>query len=280
MDKRKPSDSSRLPPKLPPQKVSVDIDGVDSQLHDEGWRTAPKEKNIEGEIKPVYIPKQVEDFSYKLLPLIGYGLLGFTLFAFIDIVIPTQLTNPYWEFRAQSRLVEMAPASLMGLMFIFFRQEGYIRRGEIFVLRCLSWTALVVGVLYLLLIPLGLVNSARLNEKTDTDIAYRLAKQNEQISNLKTQTEAASDDKVESFIAAIQSKSPNQKTPTPEQLRNNWKKEIAQAKETAQQNADEERSAKLTQLVKDSAKANIGAALASTLFILFWRLTLWARVTE
>jgi len=280
MDKRKPSDPSRLPPKLPPRQVSVDIDDIDSQLHDEGWRAAPNQKIIEGEIKPIYVPKQVEEFSYKLFPLIGCSLLGFTLFAFIDTVIPIQFTNSYWEFRTQSRLVEMAPSSLLGLMFIFFKREGYIRRSEIFVLRCLSWGALVVGVLYLLLIPLGLVNSARINLGTDTDIAFRLAKQNEQISNLKTQTEAASDDKVESFIAGIQSKSPNQKATTPQQLRDRWKKEIAQAKETAQQNADTERSAKLTQLIKDAAKANIGAAFAGTLFILFWRLTLWARMTE
>jgi len=280
MDKRKPSDPSRLPPKLPTQKVAGDIDDADSQLHDEGWRAAPKEKTIEGEIKPIHIPKQVEDFSYKLFPLVGYGLLGFTFFAFIDTVIPIQFTDSYWEFRTQSRLVEMAPVSLMGLMFIFFRREGFIRRSELFILRCLSWTALVLGILYLLLIPLGLVNSARINLRTDTDIAFRLAKQNEQISQLKTQTDTASDDKVESFIAAMQAKSPNQKSSTPEQLRNQWKKEISQAKETAQINADAERSAKLTQLIKDAAKANIGAALASTLFILFWRLTLWARITE
>lgn len=273
MDKRKPSDPSSNPlPKQPKQLTSSETDT--------SWRHAPEEKLIEGEVKPVHIPKQVEQFSYALLPLVGYGLLGFSLFALIDALVPLQLTNPNWEFRTLSRLVDMSPAILIGLLFVFFRREGYIRRSEMLVLRSLSWATLVIGVFYFLLIPLGLINSARINQRTESEIAYKLVRQNEQINKAKSQAEAATDDQLEKFIEFSRTKNPNQQIIDPQRIRAQWQKEIAKAKENAEQNAAAERSAKTTELIKDAAKANIGAALAGTLFILFWRMTLWARVTE
>jgi len=274
MDKSRSSDSNPNrsdQPRNPDQQAQPNTDT--------GWRVAPKEKIIEGEIRMVYLPKQVEEFSYSLIRFVGYALLGLSLFQCFDILVPLSFTDPVWEFYTQGKLVELTTILFLSLLLIFCRREGNVRKSEMRLLKFLSWCCLVLAIFYFCMIPLGAINSARIIERNESYVAYQLAQQNQKVGEAKTQIKESSEEQIANMLSSLKQKNPKLQL-NEQQFRNQLIQQVSQQEEQIKQQAETKNSSQKLKLLKESIKWNLGAALAGTLFILLWRLTLWARITE
>ncbi|MBZ8180046.1 HpsJ-like protein, cyanoexosortase A-associated [Oscillatoria salina] len=244
-------------------------------------KTSPKKNqpNPRKKKQSLLISEIVTQRSASIMHLVGYGLLLLSLFDFVQIIFPPQLKNPVWEFQTIGQLVERVPVPLLALLFIFYRISGeIIEKKQIYLLRFLSWMSLLIGILYLLIIPLGIGNTFRINRANNRQIDDRLSQQNQQLEQLQTQIEGATDAQLQNFIASL-----NQQGATPQidntkefkqqlltQLENNQKS-------LEQQGQNTKKNQKLT-LIKNSVKWNLGALVSGFLFIWMWHLTRWVRV--
>ncbi|MEA5581252.1 HpsJ family protein [Nodularia harveyana UHCC-0300] len=135
--------------------------------------------------KPITITENLERGSFALLRLIGYILLLLSLFDYLAILFPPQLTNPNWEFQTITRLVDHVWSILLGLTFIFlFNQSSVINAKQIAVLKFFSWLALPIGIIYLLMLPLGINNSLTLYRNINNQFATQQAQQQEQLQQI------------------------------------------------------------------------------------------------
>jgi hypothetical protein len=207
--------------------------------------------------------------------LVGYGLL---LLSFLDIVeafVPPDFMNPAWEFQTLGVLVERVPVPLIGLVLVFYGKLERRFDWELVFLNLLSRIALLVGILYILLVPVGVVNTIRLKDTTSAQINNQYNQQLSQANQIEQQLNNATPEQLNRFIA-VQGGSLNGKKP--EELKSKLLTEFSTAKEKIKTQADEARFAERVKLLKSSAKWNLGALISGFLFISFWKGTLWARV--
>ena len=138
------------------------------------------------------------DFSFRqaisILRFLGYALLLFTEFDLADTLTPLQLMNPNWEFQTIGALVEKVVVPLMGFVLIFTGAMTERRRWEMKALGIFSWLALIVGLIYCLMVPLGIVNTIRINEINKTQVTSQLDKQPAQIKEVQTQLSSISNE--------------------------------------------------------------------------------------
>jgi hypothetical protein len=150
------------------------------------WTEAPI-KDEEHQEGMIFLPKMVENLSYPLIPLIGYGFLGLSLFDHINIIYPIQIYNPSWIVETIGQISERIPILWIGLLLVFFRREGYVRKREIGGLKFLSWLCLLLGIIYLILIPMMIGNTVRLSRVIDTQIEARTSQQTERLKRARDQ---------------------------------------------------------------------------------------------
>lgn len=229
----------------------------------------------------VYVSILVEQRTQLLVRLLGVGLLVFTLVDYIYIFIPPQFTNPSWEFQTIGALVEHAVFPLLGLIFVFYRHEGYIGKLEKNLLGFLSWVSLLVGLLYLLMLPLGVADTWRIYHANNAQIASQLSQQSQQLEQIKEQlNQATTDEQLGQLAAALTPQSRSPQIKNTQEFKDQLQTQISQSERSMQLEADKVRSAQRQTLIKNSVKWNLGALIAATLFILIWHLTDWARIRQ
>ena len=222
----------------------------------------------------------VEITSYTLLNLLGYGLLLLALLDYFYILWPLRLTDPHWEFQTIGRMVEQVPVVLIGLVLIFVRKadDQPISPLERWVLSLFSWLALGLGLLYLLMIPLGIADSWRIHHMAQTQVTQQLSQQRQSLHQVKTQVDAATtDEQIRSLIAAA---TLSRNAPTiddPQGLKNQLLSQIDQAEQTLRTQAKTAQVNQKRSLLKNAVKWNLGALISGVLFIVTWRLTAWTR---
>lgn len=226
----------------------------------------------------VYLSELVEERSRLLLCLVGYGLLLLAAFDYIHIIIPLRFTDPLWEFQTIGALVERAAIPLLGLMFVFYRHQGYIGKLEKNILGFLSWISLLVGLLYLLMVPLGIADTWRIYNANEAQISAQLSQQRQQFEQLKGQlNQATTDEKLEQLIGSLTPGGRSPQIKNPEAFKDQLLAKISQAQQSIQVHADTVEATNTQALLKNSVKWNLGALVSGTLFILIWHLTNWAR---
>lgn len=239
----------------------------------------PHRLNILG--NEVYLSELVEERTYVLVSLLGYGLIAFALFDYIYILIPLRFTNPTWEFQAIGAFVEHAAIPLLGMAAIFYRQQGYIRELEKKFLGCLSWVCLLLGLLYLLMIPLGIVNTWRISQANQFETSIQLSAQTQHVEQLKTQLDRAkTNEQIEQTLAKFAPQGALPKVKNPQATKTQLLNEMSQAQQKMKSQADTVEETKKQALLKNSVKWNLGALVAGTLFIVIWHLTDWARIGD
>lgn len=219
---------------------------------------------------------QTEGSFISLFRWVGYGLLLFTVFDFVDTLIPPQLTNPVWELQTVGALVERVPVPLLGLALIFFAEATSKDRGGKPVLKALSWVALGMGVFYLVLIPLTLSNTWRINQQTNAQAAAQVGQQMAQIQQVRSQLNNATPQELNQLLSRFNQQS-QANLQTTGQLKQQLAAQLAQAETNIKtQSAAAKAKARLT-LLKDAVKRTLGALVSGVLFIRIWSLTHWAR---
>lgn len=218
--------------------------------------------------------------SVVLFRLIGYGFL---ILFFLDlgaILIPPNFLNPQWEFQTLGEVVERVAIPLIALLLIFYG-GNYLRKGwEYLVLTTLSWLCLVAGVLFILVIPLGVINTIRIDTQTTNAIEAQTRQKLEILQQVETKLK---DVKNKQEMQVLMNQLSNNNAPPIEN-----EQQLLQAKSNLAQFITNSRNQLNTQtkltinqrkkaLIKQSVKWNLGALISGILFIITWQMTKWSR---
>lgn len=240
----------------------------------EGRQTFQK-KGLKGSL---YLLEDVDQQTDLLIRLLGYGLLVIALIDYVYIVIPLQFTNPLWEFQTIGALVEHAGIPLLGLTFVFYRHQGYVVKREKRLLWLLSWVSLLIGLLYLLMVPLGVADAWRIYHVSNTQIATQLSQQSQQFQQIKNQlNQVTSDEQLKQLVGSLASQGDLPQIENPQAFKDQFLAQISQSEQSIKIQADNVRTNQLQTLLKDSLKWNLGALVAGVLFIWIWYITSWTR---
>ena len=229
----------------------------------------------------VYLSEFVEERSHLLFPLLGYSLLVFALIDYIHVVTPLRFTEFLWEFQTIGALVEHVLVPLMGFILVFYRHQGYVGKWEKKILGFLSWISLLVGLIYLLMVPLGIADTWRIYYANNAQIAYQFSQQHQQLQQIKEQlNQAKTDEQIKQMITSLTPQVRIEEIKKPQEFKNQYLTQISQSEQSSKKQADTVQTNQTEMLIKDSVKFNLGALLSGTVFICIWHLTDWARTKE
>jgi hypothetical protein len=206
-----------------------------------------------------------EELLRMLCRLVGYVLLLLMALDVADIFIPFKFADANWEFQVVGNLVERVPVPALGLLLVLYGEK----RARL--IKFISILSILVGILFLLLIPLGISSTLRIDKQNNAQIS---AQANQQLANLqqfKTQLNNPKALKgIERSLARINSlpKKPGENQPVTREL---LAKKIPETESQINFQANARIEAMKFSLLKRSIKWNIGALIAGVLFILLGR---------
>jgi hypothetical protein len=213
------------------------------------------------------------------LRLLGYILLILAAIDVINILIPLRFTNAVWEFQMLGALVEHAPLPMIGSIFVFFGERDYRSKIEVYLLNFISWGALLAACLFLLLLPLGINNTWRINNQNYLQITNQSSQQITQIRQAKSVLDQAKTN--EEINQVFKSLNPQKNTPefkNPQQVRTQLLSQIGQLEQNINNQTQATQSRTYKELIKNSIKWNLGALICAFAFIWIWQTTYWARL--
>lgn len=197
--------------------------------------------------------------------LVGYGLLGFALLTLIEIMIPFRWTDPLWELQTLGGLVEQVPLLLLGLMLVLCGEGRYRSRWGVRLAQLLSWAAIGMGVLFLLLVPLLVQDSVQLQNSLDTRLDVQANQRLSQLEQIETQIRQGDEQVLEQIANQLNPEETNDSL-TLQALQNISLEKINEAKVTIR-NQIQERQQQRWLSTKKMAKGLLGAFLTGGLFI-------------
>lgn len=203
-----------------------------------------------------------------LFRVVGYALLALSLFDIIAIFVPALFTNPAWEFQTVNSLVERVPVPLLGAVLVFSGEKSL----KIF--KVLSWACLVAGLLFLLLVPLGISAGLRLDAQSNQELNARITQQSNQLQQLQgVLNKATTPAEIQSVLRRLNPQAGAVPTQNVEQLKTQLLARIADGQSRLQAQANTSRSNARNQLVKNTVKSVLGALVSATIFFVIWRQT-------
>lgn len=201
-----------------------------------------------------------------LFRVAGYALLILSLFDIIDIFIPSRFTDPVWEFQMVRNLVERAPVPLLGLVLVLAAEKSSR------IVKFLSWVSLVVGVLFLLLIPLGISSSWRLAQQNQQQVNTQLTQQTAQLQQVQNVlSKATTAQEINSVLSRLNPQGRPPAINNPQQVKSRLLSQLAEAKNRAQAEAQASRASARLILVKNALKSLLGALVSGVVFLTIWR---------
>lgn len=220
-------------------------------------------------------------WSLKFQHWVGYGLLILASFDLIAVFVPPNFTNPLWEFQALGNLVEMVAVPLIGVALVFPGKRDGRPKWELKILQYLSSLMLLAGILYWLLIPLGIMNTMRIDRQNDQQITGQVDQEITQIQKLREQLAGVTTiEQMEQLLSTVEQNGRPPAITGVEQLAS-AKAELADSltkgQERLKTQAQTTRSGQRFDLLKRSVKWNLGALISGALFICLWRGTGWSR---
>lgn len=218
-----------------------------------------------------------QGFSMYRLRWVGYGLLVLSLLDIIATFTPPNFLNPVWELQTIGALVERVPVPLLGLALIFFGEE-YDRSGrEDLVLKFLSWLCLLLSLLFLLMIPLGIVNTLKINNQNNQQITQQAGQQLSQLQQVEDRLNKGSPEDLKNLASELTRLGVQANTQNPDELKKQILSRIDPAKQQLQNQSKAVQSNQRLVLLKNSVKWILGALISSVLFFTIWKGTGWAR---
>lgn len=209
-----------------------------------------------------------ESWFAPLFRLVGYGLLALSLFDIVDIFVPSLFTNPAWEFQVVRNLVERVPVPLIGAVLVFAGEKS------LRIFKFLSWACLVVGLLFILLIPLGLSASVRIDQQSSQQLSAQVSQQTSQLQQLEAiLNKATTPAEIQSILTRL---NPQGGVVSPQnlpQIKTQLLTRIAEGQKQIKTQAANNRTTAQRLLIKNAIKSLLGALVSGTIFIMLWRWT-------
>jgi hypothetical protein len=232
--------------------------------------------------KPIEITDGIEDLSFSLLRLLGYILLIFSLIDYLAILIPPRLTDSVWEFQAIGQMVDHVWSILLGLTFIFLHNKGSILKSrQLSILKLLSWVSLIIGIFYLLMLPLGINNSLTLYRNINNQFLTQQGQQQEQLQKVTEKLKTTNSPQELANLARILNL-PNEDgaRQSPQELKNKISQQIQTVAQNSVATANAGKREQIKNLLKSAVRINLGTIIAGICLIMFWNLTRWTRIID
>jgi hypothetical protein len=222
-----------------------------------------------------------EFFTLSLIRLVGYGLIGMTAIDFVSIILPLQLMNSAWELQTMGAFVERIPVPLLGIAFVYYGERSYRSPIEHLILKWFSYLSLTLAILFLLMVPLGINNTVRINLGNNAAINQELFVKTEQIKNFKDKVTAANSlEEVKAILQQQSYRGKLTKSANAQEIKDTIFKDLQNTEDKLRANVESIRDRKFWDLLKNSIKWNLGALIASCLFFFIWKDTIWARLEK
>ena len=205
--------------------------------------------------------------SAFLLRFTGYTLLILTVSNTVSTVIPPQLMDPKWEFDTIETLVGQAPIPLIGLTLVFYGGLRYRRQLEKLWLRPLAILAIVVGIVFLLMIPLGWANSMRLNQQDQQASDQQLAQQRAQFEQIESRLSSMPAPEIVQEAQRLQVQLPNPTDQDPESIKSTILDQLKTRRTEVEAQAQATRERQQLQHTKTTVKTLLGALISGACFI-------------
>lgn len=205
----------------------------------------------------------------------GYLLLLLALLDIVTLLIPLQLMNPLWEFQTMGAIVDRVALPILALVLIFYGENQFRNRWGRSLVGVISWGSLIGGLLLLVLVPLGLINTARIQELAAAQLTAQYQQQLAQTQQAESQLLKAPPQEIRNFLIQ-QGLDP--KTVSPQATKEQLLASMSQLRQQAKNQFEAEQNNRRLQLLKSSAKWNLGALCAGVFLIYVWKLTAWARL--
>ena len=234
--------------------------------------------------------EKIGDFSLNILRSlslwrwIGYGFLILFCFDLIEILVPPNLLNPRWEFQTMGAIIERMAIPLIAILLIFYGGNYLRSRGEVLILKILSWLTLLVGIVLILLIPLGIVNTVRIDRQNTNQIQQQVDQRREVLQELETRLEQVQTQTEMELLLNQISRAGNapeiQDVEQLKEIKENLAEFIENSRTQITNQSETTRQQQRLSLLESSVKWNLGALISAFLWFTAWRLTKWARVPE
>ena len=221
--------------------------------------------------------------SIALWRLVGYVLLFLFVLDLAEIIIPPRFFNPQWEFQVLGQIVERVPIPFLAFILIFYGGKYLRKTWEYVFLTAASWLTLLIGVLFILAVPLGIVNTIRIDKQTQTTITEGTNQRLEVLQQVETRLkDVQNTEQMQALIAQLN----RGRTPVIEneeqlqEAQSNLKQFVETTRNQLDSRAKALKKQRRRSLLKRSVKWNIGALVSGILFVITWNLTKWARTKE
>ena len=219
--------------------------------------------------------------STALLHWIGYGFLLLALIDFVELIVPPNFMNPAWEFQTFGAIVERVAVLLIGFGLVFFGEKNGRAKGEFPLLRGLSWLVLILAIAFFLMIPLGVVNTIRLDRQYKQQVTAQVQRGKNQIQQIQQQLAGISTpEEMTSFLNRLDRAGRSPAIANSQQLQEVKEQlvtSLAQGETAFNTQARELQANQRVNLLKKSVKWNLGALIAGMLLLCVWQGTRWAR---
>ncbi|MGK7952430.1 MAG: HpsJ family protein [Xenococcaceae cyanobacterium] len=216
----------------------------------------------------------------KMLPTVGYFILGLTFLDYIFLLIPPHFLNPTWEINVIGHLTENVWAPLLGFSLVFIRRENSFKTSELRLLSWLSRFIILIAIIYFLAAPLLISNTIKIQQKNFSELKSKLEIQKSQVEQFKQKLSQVPEEQLANYLRQQQAQAPsvteNDDSGTP--LEQAYSKIDEEEIKSAEQIKKAYTRQKLS-LMKRSLKWFIGTIFSGVIFLLFWRHTEWARKT-
>ncbi|XGV97094.1 MAG: HpsJ family protein [Leptolyngbya sp. BL-A-14] len=212
---------------------------------------------------------------------VGYALLLLCLIDLLYVLLPPELLNPVWEYQTIGDLVKLVPVPLLAMMLIFYGDTALRSKPERLALRILSCATLVIGIVFLLLVPLTVTDAVRIHSFNNNQISNQVSQQRLQLDATRKQLEKASPERLRSLVPTPDKNGNLPDIPnSPEQAKTQILNNLNRAKEQSEQQATQARANLRQNLVKNTIKLVAESLIAGCFFIYTWSMTTWTRRKE
>ncbi|NJK33988.1 MAG: hypothetical protein HC919_03030 [Oscillatoriales cyanobacterium SM2_2_1] len=219
-----------------------------------------------------------EVISANLLRFIGYGFLVFALLNFGEALLPPKFAqDPSWEFQAVAKVAGTSAIPILGFGLVFYG-EAKMRSplGRTFV-GVLSWLALATGILYVILMVIGISATFRINNDLRTQAERVRSRQSQGVERARNELKNRSDAELLQLLTQISQTAPNLK-PDATNPRQQIEQLIEGRGAEVERTIVEQENSSFRSLLKQSLKINLESLISGILLMGIWRFTGWARV--
>jgi hypothetical protein len=231
---------------------------------------------------PLEVTAAIGQRSFATFRLIGYTLLLLSLLDYVTILLPPQLTNIAWEFQAIGQMVDHVWALLLGLVFVFlYGQNTIINIRQMSILKLLSWMSLLIGIIYILLVPLGINNSLTLYKGINNQFTTQETQQQEQLQKINEKLNLTdSPEQLHNLAKNLRIENESAPSQSTKELKTKISQRIETAVQDAKISAKATKGQQIKNLIKEALRINLGALISGVCFITFWNMTRWTRIID